>query len=156
MNSTMMMVEVGVVVVFLVVRSTITHCVKWVIYKEGALLQALLHQSTDASNTAQKWSFPLSISLVNATKSSFLCSHLLKKSLMENFVFCALRAFSKTKSWEVLWKLITAMATYRFYQKQIKTKTWKKYSHNFNPYPTRNILPRTLTSHNVEVKVKLF
>ena len=39
----------------------------------------------------KKWSFPLKISSVNVTKSaSFLriWSHLLKKSLMENFIFC--------------------------------------------------------------------
>ena len=42
--------------------------------------------------TAQKMKFPLQISLVNVTKIlSFLriWSHLLKKSVMENFIFCA-------------------------------------------------------------------
>ena len=33
----------------------------------------------------KKWSFPLRISSVNVTKSA------LKKSLMENFIFCAVR-----------------------------------------------------------------
>ena len=33
----------------------------------------------------KKWSFPLSISSVNGTKSGL---HLLKNSLMENFIFC--------------------------------------------------------------------
>ena len=38
--------------------------------------------------TAQKkWSFPLRISSVNVIK--FTVTHLLKKSLMENFIFCA-------------------------------------------------------------------
>ena len=41
--------------------------------------------------TAQKWSFPLSISLTNVTKSAgnWIWSHLLTKSLMENFISCA-------------------------------------------------------------------
>ena len=48
--------------------------------------------------TAQKlWSFPLSISSVNVTKSSENCkklwSHLLRKYLMENFIFCAVNYF---------------------------------------------------------------
>ena len=34
----------------------------------------------------KKWSFPLRISSVNVTKSQ---SHLLKKSVMENLIFCA-------------------------------------------------------------------
>ena len=33
----------------------------------------------------KKWCFPLRIFSVNVTKSA---SHLLKKSLMENFIFC--------------------------------------------------------------------
>ena len=39
----------------------------------------------------KKWSFPLRIYSVNVTKSTGNCvfSHLLKKSLMENFIFCA-------------------------------------------------------------------
>ena len=40
----------------------------------------------------KKWSFPLRISSVNVTKSAVSCgfgrTHLLKKSLMENFNFC--------------------------------------------------------------------
>ena len=45
----------------------------------------------------KKWSFPLIISPVNVTKSKghggfgHIWSHLLKKSLMENFIFCAVR-----------------------------------------------------------------
>ena len=37
----------------------------------------------------KKWSFPFKISLVNVTKSAVSCGfgHLLKKSLMENFIF---------------------------------------------------------------------
>ena len=44
------------------------------------------------TRTAQKKrSFPLRISLVNVDKSAVLriCSHILKKFLMENFIFCA-------------------------------------------------------------------
>ena len=43
--------------------------------------------------TAQKGSFPLRISEVNVTKSAgnWRKSHLLKKSIMENFNFCAVR-----------------------------------------------------------------
>ena len=38
----------------------------------------------------KRWSFPLRISSVNVTKSALrIWSHLLKKSLMENFIFCA-------------------------------------------------------------------
>ena len=36
----------------------------------------------------KKWSFPLRISSLNVTKSAVSFSHLLKKSLMENFMFC--------------------------------------------------------------------
>ena len=39
----------------------------------------------------KKWSFPLRISSVNVAKSVVSCliwSHLLKKSLMESFIFC--------------------------------------------------------------------
>ena len=35
------------------------------------------------------WGFPLRISPVNVTKSAVFWSHLLEKSLMENFIFCA-------------------------------------------------------------------
>ena len=40
-------------------------------------------------NTAQKMKFPINDFSINVTKSSFLwnLSHLLKKSLMENFIF---------------------------------------------------------------------
>ena len=41
----------------------------------------------------KKWSFALRISSVNATKSA-IWSHLLKKSLMGNFIFCAVSDFS--------------------------------------------------------------
>ena len=40
----------------------------------------------------KKWSFPLGISSVNASKSAVflrIWSHLLRKSLIENFIFCA-------------------------------------------------------------------
>ena len=40
----------------------------------------------------KKWRFPLKISLVNVTKSAIclrIASHLLKESLMENFIFLA-------------------------------------------------------------------
>ena len=39
----------------------------------------------------KKWSFQLKISSVNVTQSALFCvfGHLLKKSLMENFIFCA-------------------------------------------------------------------
>ena len=45
------------------------------------------------TNIAQKRCFPLSISLVNESKFSFLriCSHSPKKSLMENIIFCAVK-----------------------------------------------------------------
>ena len=44
----------------------------------------------------KKWSFPLRIFSVNVTKSPFLNPHLLKKSLMENFVFCAVNLITST------------------------------------------------------------
>ena len=42
-------------------------------------------------HTAQKWTLLLRIYSVNVTKSegNWIWSHLLKKSLMENFIFCA-------------------------------------------------------------------
>ena len=52
-------------------------------------------QKTPAMSNHQsqhkKWNFPLSISSVNVTKSAgnLIWSHLLKKSLRENFIFCA-------------------------------------------------------------------
>ena len=45
--------------------------------------------------TAQKWSFPSRTSSLNVTKSAVslrIWSHLLKKSLKENFIFCAVLA----------------------------------------------------------------
>ena len=41
----------------------------------------------------KKWGFPLRISSVNVTKSAGNCrfGHLQKKSVMENFIFCAVR-----------------------------------------------------------------
>ena len=49
-----------------------------------------------SSSLHKKWSFPLRISSVNVTKSAvseeiYWKSHLLKKSWMENFIFCAMR-----------------------------------------------------------------
>ena len=44
----------------------------------------------------KKWSLPLKISSVNLTKFAVflqICSHLLKKSLMENFISCAVVSF---------------------------------------------------------------
>ena len=45
------------------------------------------------STLHKKWSFPLRISSVNVTKSAGNWSHLLKKPLMENFIFCAVQTF---------------------------------------------------------------
>ena len=42
-----------------------------------------------ASALHKKWSFPLRISSVNVTKFLRIWSNLLKKSLRENFIFCA-------------------------------------------------------------------
>ena len=58
--------------------------------------------------TAKKWSFPLRISSVNMTKfCSFLriWSHLLKKFLMENFIFCAVLPFWNVLKSGVVYKL---------------------------------------------------
>ena len=57
----------------------------------------------------KKWSFPLRISLVNVTKS-WIWSHLLKKSLMENSIFCAVIVlFLKMLIWKrskvTVWQL---------------------------------------------------
>ena len=64
-----------------------------VVHFNNASTEAFFH-------CTKKWSFPLRISTVNVTTStvyskydqirSFLriCSHLLKKSLIENFIFC--------------------------------------------------------------------
>ena len=45
-----------------------------------------------ACTAQKKWSFPLRISSVSVTRSAVSCRfslHLLKKSLMQNFIFCA-------------------------------------------------------------------
>ena len=47
----------------------------------------------------KKWSFPLRISTVNVTNPQFpadIWSHLLKKSLKENFIFCAVSVHAMT------------------------------------------------------------
>ena len=51
----------------------------------------------DDSALHKKWSFPLRISSVNVIKSRKLriWSHLLKKPLLENFIFCAVGAMKK-------------------------------------------------------------
>ena len=68
----------------------------------------------EIKRTAQKWSFSLRISSVNVTKSAGNWKHLLKKSLMENFMFFFAVTFkrkiksliiTKTKFWN-LWNLI--------------------------------------------------
>ena len=56
-----------------------------------------------AANTLhKKWSFALKISSVNVTKSAGNggFSHLLKKSLMENFIFCTVKIAQKQ-----IWKI---------------------------------------------------
>ena len=54
----------------------------------------------------KKRSFPLSISSVNVTKSAIVLriwSHLLKKFLMENFIFCAMFVvFRNCKKYSIL------------------------------------------------------
>ena len=49
----------------------------------------------------KKWSFALRISSVNVTKASWsflwIWSHLLKNSLMENFIFCAVKVTGMPK-----------------------------------------------------------
>ena len=54
----------------------------------------------NGSHCKKKLSFPLRISSVQLTKSAFLRirSHLLKKSLMENFIFCV-DSFESSYSW---------------------------------------------------------
>ena len=55
----------------------------------------------------KKWSFPFRISSVNVIFSKFLqklriWSHLLKKSLMENFIFCVVFLVSlNLETWEI-------------------------------------------------------
>ena len=55
--------------------------------------------------TAQKMKFSLRISSVNVTKSAgnfySIWSHLLKKSLMENFILCAVDAVLLDKTWNI-------------------------------------------------------
>ena len=48
----------------------------------------------------KKGSFPLGISSVSVTKSAV--SHLLKKSLMENFIFCAV----SIKLWQLMVEIV--------------------------------------------------
>ena len=63
-------------------------------------------------NVAKKWNFPLRIFSVNG---NFLriCSHLLKKSLMENFFFCAMRYVRiYINTTEVSFKAVAKLLTY--------------------------------------------
>ena len=56
------------------------------------------YQKQNMATTLHKsWSFPLKISSVNVTKPQFW-SHLLKKPLMKNFSFCAVRSLSRLSS----------------------------------------------------------
>ena len=66
---------------FKIYTFVIYHCIKYARTRQnkGQSKQVLLHK---------QWSFSLRISSVNVTKSA-VWSHLLKKSLMENFIFCA-------------------------------------------------------------------
>ena len=45
--------------------------------------------------TAQKMKLPLKISSVNVIRKLWIWSHLLKKSFMENFIFCAISLHQK-------------------------------------------------------------
>ena len=59
--------------------------------RENARWEILKFMTSSCVLLHKKWSYPLRISSVNVTKSASLqiWSHLLKKSLMENFIFCA-------------------------------------------------------------------
>ena len=59
-------------------------------YETGKLREPILNVSTEVAlnDTAQKISFLLRISSVNVTNQR-ISSQLLKKSLMGNFIFCA-------------------------------------------------------------------
>ena len=52
--------------------------------------QILLHK---------KWSFPVTISSENVTNISRIWSHLLKKSLMKNLIFCEVHSFIQLMSY---------------------------------------------------------
>ena len=54
----------------------------------------------------KKWSFALRISSVNVTKSAGNCSHLLKKSLVESFIFCAVMLKKSAAIFKKLWKFV--------------------------------------------------
>ena len=58
--------------------------------------------SYDYVSMHEKWSFLLRISSVNVTKSALSCGfdHLLRKSLIENFIFYAV--FSITKTFDIM------------------------------------------------------
>ena len=83
----------------------------------------------------KKWSFPFRISSVNVTKSAVslrIWSHLLKKSIMENFIICAvlltedggLLQRPKTK---LHWKEITKIFSFLIKRKLLK----KRYQNDY-------------------------
>ena len=76
---------------------------KWIYYLHSNVLQRLTTQYP----LHKKWSSPLKISSVNVTKSAGNCGfgHIYwKKSLMENFIFCAVIAkIGLTKVFALLW-----------------------------------------------------
>ena len=127
----------------------------------------------------KKWSFPFSISLVNVNKSavswngklhffvqckfslywntllirSFLriCSHLLKKSLMENFIFCAvtlLSIYNFCKWFQVYFFIVLALLSEVQYL--LKDLTFFCYGHSENiTYVTElpDLIETTSTTH---------
>ena len=72
----------------------------------------------------KKWNFPLKTSSVNVTKSAVSCglriwSHLLKKSLIENFIFCGKKEKKSIKNGEKQKSLIYVLL-------QILVTLWPK------------------------------
>ena len=85
--------------------------------------------------TTQKMKFPLRISSVNVAKSAVpIWSHLLKKSLMENFIFCAVTANTMLAAW------LIASSAYRVCLREILDSTvlwflrfWRTIRYNISP-----------------------
>ena len=101
----------------------------------------------------KKWSFPLRISSVNVTKSArklWIFSNLLKKSLMENFIFCAVSDWLKRK-------IYCALIYFPILQRKIISchnsisVNFKKLKHekHFQKQPPRDVLKKRC-SENIQ------
>ena len=73
----------------------------------------------------KKWSFPLRISSVNFFRKLRIWSHLLKKSLTENFIFCAMYSamFYAVSLFPITWSFFSLAKFLIIHEKLRKAKT---------------------------------